>query len=126
LEMIFFDTQSKRRFPICKPLAAIVGNKEDFELLKPVAPYVPIKLGQPEPVHEIVPGRRPESIAPVEWFTKLEKYDIPKPLKTILEIPNTADQIRLIKRDFLPKELTADAHTKWFHVQLYLEEHQSE
>jgi helicase MOV-10 len=124
--MIFFDSNSKRRFPICKPLAAVVGNKEDFELLKPVAPYVPIKLGQQEPVHEIVPGRRPESVAPVEWFTKLEQYNIPKLLKRILDIPNTTERMRRIKGEFLPRELTADTHAKWFHVLLYLEEHQSE
>jgi helicase MOV-10 len=41
LELIFEDTQLKKRFIITRALKAIVGNKAEHEALQPKVPYVP-------------------------------------------------------------------------------------
>jgi helicase MOV-10 len=125
LELIFWDLNSTRRFAIVKNLTAIVGNKEDYDLLKPIAPYVPFKQVQRDPIKEFIPGRRPEAIAPVKWVVKFQDYHVEDALKEVLALRSTAEKMRLIKAGFMPLLFQAETHASWFHVLLQLEEHQS-
>jgi helicase MOV-10 len=124
LELIFLDMKTAKRFAIVKPLMSIVGNKEDYELLKPTAPYIPKHWKQRDPIDELVPGERPPAITDIKWRVKLPDYEMPEALKTVLGIPAKKEKHRLI-RSLIPTELTVQTHSRWFHALLYAEEHQS-
>lgn len=125
LELVFFDVTGQKQFAIVKPLFVIVGNKSDYEDLKPTAPYIPKKKIQREPVKELTHGERPPALAAVKWIKKLPAFDYPKALKTILDMPTMKEKIRLLRSGFVPRELSSASHARWFHVMLYIEEHQS-
>lgn len=122
---MFYDAVTLRKFAIVKTVSIIVGNKEDYEILKPIAPYVPKKKVQREPIKEITHGEPPEALAVVKWTSKLPTYDLPKALKTILDMPVVKERIRLLRSGFVPRELSSASHARWFHVMLFIEEHQS-
>lgn len=126
LEIFFFDTLSRRRFAIVKPLSAIVGNKEDYELLKPIAPYEPLVISKREVIKEIIPGEHPPSAANAVWVRQLEQYKISKAFKTVLDMVSMGDKLRMIRAGFMPRQLTTETHARWFHALLHIEEHQSE
>ncbi|KIM34476.1 hypothetical protein M408DRAFT_325872 [Serendipita vermifera MAFF 305830] len=125
LELVLYDVPTQKQFAIVKPLSIIVGSRNDYEDLKPVAPYIPKKKIQREPVKEVVEGERPPAISAVKWVMKLPSYDYPKALKTILDMPTMKEKIRLLRSGFVPRELISASHARWFHVMLYIEEHQS-
>jgi helicase MOV-10 len=125
LELMFYDTVTLRKFAIVKPLSIIVGNKEDYEILKPIAPYIPKKKLQREPIKQVTPGEPPEALAVVKWTAKLLPYELPKALKTILDMPVVKERIRLLRSGFVPRGLSSESHARWFHVMLFIEEHQS-
>jgi helicase MOV-10 len=123
--LVFLDGLTSKRFTIVKPLLSIVGDKEDYELLKPTAPYIPKHKGQRDAVKELVPGEKPPALVDIIWAVKLQLYEIPKGLKTILDMPDMKEKHRMLRSGFVPRELTAQSHARWFHVLLHTEEHQS-
>lgn len=127
IELVFYDTDSRRQFAIVKPISVIVGNREDYEALKPIAPYVPRIILRKEPVIDIniTDGERPASISSVRWVKSLPQYHIPEALKWTLDLPSMGNKIKLLKSGFILGELSPDMHTKRFHTLLYMEEHQS-
>jgi helicase MOV-10 len=125
LELVFYDVPHSKSFAIVKPLLVIVGDSQDYEMLKPIAPYIPNKRRQREAVNEVTAGERPPALAAIEWVVKLPAYDIPKSLKTILEMTTMKEKIRLIRSGFVPRQFTSESHARLFHVLLHIEEHQS-
>ena len=125
MELSFYDVITQRQFAIVKPLFIIVGDKDDYERLKPIAPYIPKKQVQREPVKEITHGEPPEALAAIKWTSRLPDYELPKALKTILDMPVAKEKIRLLRSGFVPRHLSSDSHARWFHVMLFMEEHQS-
>jgi helicase MOV-10 len=125
LELIFLDVTTAKRFAIVKPLLSIVGNKEDYEALKPTAPYVPKHKKERDPIEELVPGEKPPAIADITWAFRLPPYRMPGALKTVLDMPNMKEKHRLLRFGFIPHELTPETHARWFHALLHAEEHQS-
>ncbi|KAG8867123.1 hypothetical protein FRC20_006671 [Serendipita sp. 405] len=73
LELIFYDVTAQKKFAITRSLSAIVSNHEDYEVLKPSAPYIPKEATKREVVKEYEEGIRPPAIAQIE--TDLERYD---------------------------------------------------
>jgi helicase MOV-10 len=124
LELIFVDGTTAKRFAIVKPLMSIVGNREDYEALKPTAPYVPIHKKKRQPIEELISGEKPPALTDTVWAVTLPLYIIPKALETTLDIPIMKERHRLF-RTFIPPELTAQTHARWFHMLLWAEEHQS-
>jgi helicase MOV-10 len=118
-------TNNNKRFAIVKPLMCIVGDSEDYAMLNPVAPYVPQTRRQREAVKELVLGEKPPTLATVIWVTKLKEFDIPKAMKTILDMPVLKEKTRLMKSGFVPRSLEPDTHTRHFHVLLHMEEQKS-
>lgn len=125
LELMFLDITNNKRFAIVKPLISIVGDSDDYALLNPIAPYVPQTRRQREAVKELILGERPPAIAAVVWKTRLHQFDIPKALKTILDMPTLKEKIRLLGSGFVPKALEAQKHTLYFQRLLHMEEHKS-
>ncbi|KIM34474.1 hypothetical protein M408DRAFT_325870 [Serendipita vermifera MAFF 305830] len=127
IELIFYDTVSRRQFAIVKSTSIIIGNKGDYEALKPIAPYVPKTFSRKDPVKEedITDGERPAPIATIKWVKKLLSYDISEAFSWILNMPSMPDKLRLLKSGFVPRELSPQTHAKVFHALLHIEEYQS-
>lgn len=126
LELTFQDFHQNKRFAIVRPVSAIVGNREDYEALKPVAPYVPRvrKLGVAERNLDIDEGPKPPALAEVKWVVRLPQYDVPPILEdTIASAGKSRDLIGRLKA-FLPSRLRTDSYTRFFQTLLHVEEAQ--
>ena len=110
---------------IVKPLVVIVGDRADYESLKPTAAYVPHRRKQRDPVKDVTEGDPPPALTSVKWTVRLPAYDCPIPLKAALDMPRMADKTRRLRSSFLPEKLTSGTHAPFFHAMLYIEEHQS-
>ncbi|KAG8819128.1 hypothetical protein FRC17_010599, partial [Serendipita sp. 399] len=125
LELIFHDITAQRRFAIVKSLSAIVSNREDYEVLKPSAPYIPKGARKREVVKEIEEGVRPPAIAEIKWTVSLPDYTMAKSMKTILDMQGMQEKIRLLRAGFIPRAFTRETHARMLHILLWIEEHQS-
>lgn len=125
LELIFQDVTAQKKFAIVKTLTTIVGDAADYELLKPIAPYVPKVRRQREVIKELVEGEPPIAISHTKWAVKLHEYEPPKALKTILDMPDRDGKLKLLRAGFIPRSFVAQTHSRLFHILLYIEEHQS-
>jgi helicase MOV-10 len=126
LELMFEDSRTGIRFAIVKPLMCIVGDDEDYELLCPIAPYVPKARVQREPVNEYVLGERPRVLSSMEWKVPLEEYKIPVPLRRALELTRERERLQTIRDQYMPRTFDASTHSFHFSRLLHVEEHQSE
>jgi helicase MOV-10 len=124
LELTFLDVIENKLFAIVKPLLVIVGDSNDYEMLRPTEPYVPHKRRQREVVKDLTPGERLPALADIKWVHSLGMYEMAKGLKTILDMPSMKEKMRLLKRGYLPP-LTPQTHARFFHVLLHVEEYQS-
>lgn len=124
LEIILEDLSIHQQFAIVRPLRAIVGNKTDYEQLRPKAPYVPRKRTARDPEVDIVPGVPPPATSKTKWATKLPFADIPKGLSKILysgrSDPDVAAEVR---RTRLPARLDAESYPRHLHELLWAEEY---
>ncbi|KAH8926472.1 P-loop containing nucleoside triphosphate hydrolase protein [Atractiella rhizophila] len=82
-------SSSSKPFVISRPLVCRVGSLTDYEDLKPIAPYKPIRredidLREQE---DVVPGQPPEAIAEIKWSKsrKLKKFEVPKYMVDFVE-----------------------------------------
>jgi helicase MOV-10 len=124
VDIVFDDAQAKQQFVIARPLRAIIGDRRDYELLRPRAPYVPRTQGRREPETEVVPGEAPESTNAIPWVVRLLRADIPKPLLTTLSDASSTDIMRNLRRVHLPPALTSETYSRHFTSLLWVEEHQ--
>ncbi|CAG7847798.1 Probable RNA helicase SDE3; AltName: Full=Silencing defective protein 3 [Serendipita indica DSM 11827] len=125
LELVFLDVVDRKKFAIVKPLLVIVGSQEDYDLLKPIAPYVPAARRKRETVQELVESTPPPAISRIQWTVRLLEYELQKGLKTILDTPSKEEKMRLLKSGFIPRTFSPQTHARLFHILLYIEEHQS-
>jgi helicase MOV-10 len=122
LEITFEDPALGQRFVILRPVVAIVGDKTEYNALKPTAPYVPRPRVQREPVRDVVPGIKPPALDAVKWVTKLPKADIPKQILSIMSQGSTRDIVTQLKRTLLPESLTSQSYGRYFKNVLWVEE----
>ncbi|EJD43380.1 P-loop containing nucleoside triphosphate hydrolase protein [Auricularia subglabra TFB-10046 SS5] len=127
LELTFEDAGLRKRFAIVRPIAAVVGNRADYEAIKPVAPYVPRERKAAVPEHEldIEKGPKPRALADVQWVTKLPPYDIPRHLSDVIAtVRKGSELIRRLKSSFLPPHFSPTTYGRFFRTLLYVEEAQ--
>lgn len=126
LEILLEDERLRQRFVIVRPVRAIIGSKEDHELLKPKAPFVPRERIVREPETEILKGVFPLALKAVPYVVPLLHADIPKHLSSSLSKGSTADVISSIRRIFLPKVWDSSTYGQHFKTLLWIEEHRME
>jgi helicase MOV-10 len=126
VDIILEDVSIRQRFVITRSLRVTVGNKEDHELLKPRAPYVPRKRTRREPETEILPGVEPASLRAIPWVVPLPHADIPKNLSSILSQGSFTQVIGTVRRVLLPQALSSATYNRHFQSLLWIEEHRME
>ena len=124
IELTFYDPVHTKRFVITRRISAIVGDKEDYELIKPTAPYVPKHKKVREKVGSIVEGPEPAAIAEIKWAAKLGSYDIDKNLERYLNMDDWKERMKCIQ-SMLPREVTCETYPRQFHTLLHIEEHKT-
>jgi len=124
VELTFYDPAHTKRFAITRRISAIVGNKEDYEAIKPTAPYVPKHKKMREKVGSIDKGLKPRAIADIEWKVKLGSYGIDKNLERYLDMDDWKERMKCI-RSMLPREVTCETYARQFHTLLHIEEHKA-
>lgn len=128
LEIIFEDERLGQRFIIVRPVRAIIGNKEDHELLKPVAPFIPRKRIARDPETEILEGVLPPTLKAIPYVVKLAQSEIPKNLSLSLSTGSgsLSDVIGRVRRIFLPKSWDSNSYGRHFKNLLWVEEYRME
>jgi len=124
IELSFYDPAHTKRFAITRRISAIVGDKEDYEAIKPTAPYVPKHKKVREKVGSIDEGPQPPAIAGISWVVKIGSYDIDKTLERYLNMDDWKERMKCI-RSMLPREVTCETYARQFHTLLHIEEHKS-
>ncbi|KAA1476103.1 P-loop containing nucleoside triphosphate hydrolase protein [Dentipellis sp. KUC8613] len=120
---ITFQDESHGRFTIVRSVRAIVGNREDYEALKPSAPYVPRHKGPKRAEKRIVEGIPPPSLNAVEWVRKLPEAEIPKQLLSILAMKSVDDIVNELKHNVIRGDLSPELYGLYFKTLLWVEEH---
>ncbi|KAF7971347.1 hypothetical protein HWV62_21363 [Athelia sp. TMB] len=125
---IFFEDSSLnyQRFVIVRPLKAIVGNKQDYELLKARAPFVPRKRVAREPETEILEGVLPPTLKAVPYVVALCRADIPKALAVSLSTGPMHEVVSRVRRVFLPRIWDSSTYGRHFKNLLWVEEYRME
>lgn len=123
LEIVLEDLSINQRFAVVRPVRAIVGNRADYEELRPKAPYVPRKKTSRDPEKHIVPGVPPAATNTVRWVTRLPLAEIPKTLSDILysssKIQKVVPKVRTRR---LPPHLDENSYSQQFCELLWTEE----
>lgn len=124
VELVFRDVAHEQRFVIIRSLTAIVGSQEDYEVLKPVAPYVPKKQKHRAPVGAIEEGVKPPALAEIDWVVPLKQYPMNNQLQRVLEMDDLREKLRLV-RSFLPRDFEVRTYGRRkslirFHVTVFL------
>jgi helicase MOV-10 len=129
LELLFEDTKLKKKFIITRALNAIVGNKDEHELLQPKIPYrdIPRSDSQRSPILKVVEGVKPLSTLVIPYVGRLPKAPIPKPLEKILSSKDSvAKMTDRIKSAFIPQVFNSKSHGQHFKNLLWIEEFRTE
>jgi helicase MOV-10 len=127
VELLFKDLQLNKHFLISRTFRAIVGNKADYHLLQPKAPYVPRERLARQPEVTVVAGVDPPSLKGVPYVFKLPKARIPKSLLSALGSTRSPfEGVKRMKNVFLPSTLNSDTYARHFKHLLWIEEFQME
>jgi helicase MOV-10 len=127
LELLFEDTQLKTRFIITRALKAIVGNKSEYEKLRPKTPYVPRSASKRSPVLEVIEGIKPPATLVMPYVGRLPKAHIPPRLETILSSKDSvAKMITPIRDVFMPQVFNSKTYGQYFKTLLWIEENRME
>ncbi|KAF7318307.1 RNA helicase [Mycena chlorophos] len=110
LEIVFEDTQLRKRFAIVRTLSAHVGSLADHEAIGARAPYVPRKRAQ----------RPPEA----GW--SLPHAPIPTNLASILGSGDTKTVSENVRSLYLPRAFDSNGYGRHFKHLLWVEEHRME
>ncbi|KAI0674635.1 P-loop containing nucleoside triphosphate hydrolase protein [Trametes maxima] len=111
-----------RPFIVVRQLKAVVGNKDDHQLLKAVAPYVRKRPAQWHSPTSVVDGDRPPAPDAIEWVKNLPVSKIPARLSEILGAGLTRDAKTAIHEEFLATGLSVGTHGRHFQTLLWIEE----
>lgn len=111
------DQKAVEQFVITRKIRAIVGSEEDYEQLKPKAPYVRPRARAQQAPKRIIRVIRPPTWSHTEWKVKLPQFECPKNIAEALRDrhPRTA------AKQLLP-ELTLENYTRFFEVLQWCEE----
>jgi helicase MOV-10 len=127
VEFLFDDLQLQTKFLISRTLRAIIGNKIDYQLLRPTAPYVPRERVARQPEFTVVEGVEPPSLKAVPYVFKLPKYNVPKSLLSTLSSSRSfLEGTKRMKAVFLPSNLNSETYARQFKHLLWIEEYQME
>ncbi|KAJ7054531.1 P-loop containing nucleoside triphosphate hydrolase protein [Mycena amicta] len=126
LEIIFEDVQLRKRFAIVRTLSGHVGNREDHDAIRPVAPYVPRKRTDRQPETTVVEGVFPQSRKAVPYVGTLPKAPIPTNLASILSTGNTKNIVDTVRKLYLPSVFDSNGYGRHFKQLLWIEEHRME
>lgn len=126
VEILFEDQALFQRFAIVRPIKAIVGNKADYELLRPTAPYVPRKRTTRVPETDVLPGPPPPALEAIKYVVALGKAEIPKQLATALSSGSIAEILGRVRRMFLPGTWDVSSYGRHFKHLIWVEEHRME
>jgi helicase MOV-10 len=124
--LVLEDVSLGQQFVVSRPLRAIVGNKEDHELLKPKSPFVLRKRTRREPETEVISGEAPASTRAIPWVVKLPLGEIPKALAATLSRGSHADVMRALETSILPSVLTTNTYNRHHKTLLWVEEYRME
>jgi helicase MOV-10 len=126
---VFEDIQSDHQFSIARSFSAVLGDRTDHDLLKPISPYVkpPRPRNEQSRPLQIVSGDRPSRFARNPYKVKLRDYRIPPLLESALT-EGSLEVGAVIER--LPVEYSRQTLAKACYVgvmttQLWVEEHQA-
>ncbi|KAJ8688713.1 hypothetical protein PTI98_013472 [Pleurotus ostreatus] len=126
VDILFEDSQLKKRFTISRPLTAIVGNKEDHDMLRPKTPFVPQKRLARQPEVDVVPPELPASTKAVPYVVPLPLALIPRHFSNIFTSGSYAHVLHTIRKSFLPQSFNSESYGRHFKHLLWTEEFQSE
>ncbi|KAJ7669407.1 P-loop containing nucleoside triphosphate hydrolase protein [Mycena polygramma] len=126
LEILFEDVQLRKHFIIARILRVIVGNRDDHELLRPIAPYVPRKRSARQPETSVVEGVLPTSLKAVPYVVPLPKAPIPSNLASALSTGSTTSIVTNVRRLYLPPLLDSNTYARHFKHLLWIEEFRME
>ena len=127
LELIFEDTQLKKRFIITRALKAIVGNKAEHKELRPKAPYVPRSRSNRTPVLEVIEGVKPPATSVIPYVVPLPKAPIPTRVRNILSSRDSVAKITgQIRNTFIPQVLDSSTYGQHYKHLLWIEEYKME
>jgi helicase MOV-10 len=111
---------------ITRQVVALVDNKDDYEAIKPIAPYVQKLWTRRCDEEDIVPGVKPEAFAQIKWVVPLDKAEIPRNLARILAAGNEESIVDNLRRHFLPAKFEEESYSRHFRVLLHAEEYRTE
>ncbi|KAJ7484319.1 P-loop containing nucleoside triphosphate hydrolase protein [Mycena latifolia] len=126
LEILFEDSQLKKRFVIARILRVIVGDRADHESLRPIAPYVPRKRTTRQPETNVVEGVLPPALKAVPYIAPLPKAPIPNNLAAALSTGSTPTIVANLRRLYLPPILDSNTYARHFKHLLWIEEFRME
>lgn len=123
LELVFQDTQLKKRFIITRTLNVIVGDKILHEQLKPKIPYKPRTRAAVKEIGQVVEGVKPNALKTIPYVAVLPQAKIPAPLQDLLRGSESVGRVtKQIKKIFLPEVLTSTTYGRFFKHLLWIEE----
>ena len=126
LELWFEDTKLNEKFAIVRTAAAIVGNKEDYDRLLPVAPFVPRKHTTRDRETTIIEGVRPASLGYVRYVVSLPESPIPGYISSALSQGSPDGIVSYFRKSLLPRVLDSTTYGRHFKHLLWAEEYRSE
>lgn len=116
----------RARFIIVRTVRAVVGNATDYNLLRPVAPFVPRKRTQRDAEQEVIPGEVPDALAVIPWVVPLPKANIPQSMAQGLANGSVSELVQRVRRTYLPSVLRPDTYGRHFKTLIWVEEMRSE
>lgn len=122
MELIFEDTQLQTHFVIVRTLSAIVGNKTDYDMLRPTAPYVPRYRGNRQPATDVVEGVMPPAVRAVTYVVELPHAPIPSSLLSTLSTGSQSQILTRVKSVYLPRTFDTQSYARFFKHLLWIEE----
>ncbi|EAU82902.2 RNA helicase [Coprinopsis cinerea okayama7 len=127
LELVFEDTQLKKKFIVSRPLKIVIGSKAEHQALQPVKPYTPRPRTRREPAQNVVEGVPPPSSHSIPYIVRLPRAVIPTNLLTVLDGGEPLrKQIEHVRRIFFPREFCSATYARHFKNLIWIEEHKSE
>ena len=111
LELVFEDTQLKKRFFITRTLKAIVGNKAEHEALQSKAPYVPRTRLTRNVIAEkdVVEGVKPPALNAIRYVVLLPKAKIPTHMHNLLAGSETTAKVTAtVRKVFMPQVFNSE------------------